>query len=162
MAYVAYSDNGDPDELFWDFVEEYVIFRRFSYSKLDEIVWELYTHPAEIWDCYREHRVRCDYRNPFWIGKTHFLYGINVLTPEEHYIRMFVSRDYLPFFGVKAQNIKIPSYKPCCDKHKNQRVVSRWWNRAFSPRRPLVRVGQDGLPRYWRENPGIKERLQSA
>lgn len=159
MAYVAFADNGDPDELFWDFVEEYVIFRRFTYSKLDEIVWELYTHPAEIWDCYRKHRVRADYRDPSWFGKTHFLYGVNVLTSEEHYKRTFASRDYLPFFGVKAQYLMEQIYpeEPCCNKH-NRGPFRRWWNRAFSSRRPLV----GDFPRAWRENPGIKERLQSA
>lgn len=90
MAYVAGGYDGRSDELFWDFVEEYIIsMDSVNYHDIEDYVCELWSHPATIWNDYRRHRMSDEYRNPIWFGPGHFRYGLNILTPEEHYHQMF-------------------------------------------------------------------------
>lgn len=141
MAYVAFADNGNPDDLFWDFVEEYVIFEPYTYSELEDVVWSLYTNPSEIWDCYRYHRMDADsYRDPFYFGPKHFRSGINIFTSEEHYQRTFANKHYHRFFGVKARYAMKSLYpkKPCCGSYKQLPFSTRWWFRTIFQRRHIL------------------------
>lgn len=139
MAYVAFADNGSPAELFWDFVEEYVIFRDYTYHEVEEVVDDLYTHPASIWDDYREHRMRAeDYRDPSWFGSWHFRSRINILTPEQHYERTFCNPHYHRFFGSKAPYLMDSLYPQTKPKSN---FFSRWWWRAIFDRRSHIIPG---------------------